>query len=255
MSVPADPDRLASERAFHNARYGREGPDPRAHLDEAYLAVARVNILQERAVHRLGAGRDVLEYGCADGTLSLAQLRTPGFARSFTGIDISDAAIARATARAASLGTANARYLAQDAAATSLPAASFDVIYGRGILHHLDLSRGVAEVRRLLRPGGTALFTEPLGHNPLLNWYRRRTPDLRTPDEQPLRMSDIVAARAHFAAVEATFAGLTTVAAIPFLRTRLGRPLLAALDRVDAALLTLRPIQPQAWYVLLTMRA
>lgn len=34
-------------------------------------------------------------------------------------------------------------------------------------------------------------FSEPLGHNPIINWYRNRTPEMRTEDEHPLLIKDI----------------------------------------------------------------
>jgi hypothetical protein len=48
-----------------------------------------------------------------------------------------------------------------------------------------DLSLACSEIARVLRPGGPAIFVEPLGHNPLINAYRKRTPALRTVDEHP----------------------------------------------------------------------
>jgi hypothetical protein len=43
---------------------------------------------------------------------------------------------------------------------------------------------------------------EPLGHNPLLNWYRARAPDLRTPDEHPLLARDLALAESCFDEVD-----------------------------------------------------
>lgn len=255
METEAERARLASERDFHNTRFGAEGGDTRAHLGKWYPAIRRVNELQEAEIRAAAPGRDVLEYGCADGTLSLVELGTARLAGSFTGIDISEVAIARATSCAMAMGVDQARYHAMNAEATDLPNASFDVIYGRGILHHLNLDRAYAEVRRLLRTGGVALFTEPLGHNPLVNWYRSRTPHLRTSDEHPLLMSDIAAARRHFREVQTCFAGLTTIAAAPFGTKGVGRALLHAFDRLDEVLLNIPAIRPHAWYVLLTLRA
>src|SRR3546814_4334755 len=43
---------------------------------------------------------------------------------------------------------------------------------------------------RVLRPGGRAVFIEPLGLNPAIELYRRFTPSARTPDEHPLLRRD-----------------------------------------------------------------
>jgi ubiquinone/menaquinone biosynthesis C-methylase UbiE len=43
---------------------------------------------------------------------------------------------------------------------------SFDAVYGSSVLHHLDLDRALAEVFRVLRPGGRCVFAEPNILNP-----------------------------------------------------------------------------------------
>ncbi len=73
-------------------------------------------------------------------------------------------------------------YLQMDAEQLAFRDQSFDLVVGEAILHHLDLERCFAKISRILQPAGVAVFIEPLGHNPVLNWYRRQTPGLRTPD-------------------------------------------------------------------------
>jgi SAM-dependent methyltransferase len=253
MSEAGTQTRLENERAFHNARFAERAEDPRGHLDKFYDAVgdafaAHAAILRER-----GRGADVLEYGCADGSLALEELRVPGFAKSFHGIDISDAAIDRARERAAALGFANARFDRMNAEAMDFPDACFDVVYGRGIIHHLRLDAAFPEIARVLRPGGLALFAEPLGHNPVLNWYRNRTPDLRTADEHPLVRDDFALARRHFTKVEASFHGLTTLAAVPLRRSAIGPFAFGAFRGLDRLLLSLPGLRWQAWYALLRL--
>jgi hypothetical protein len=73
------------------------------------------------------------------------------------------------------------------------------------VLHHLDLDRAAREIHRVLRPGGMAVFCEPWGENPLLDWARRRLPypgKQRTRDERPLRAADLPALRAVFPEME-----------------------------------------------------
>jgi SAM-dependent methyltransferase len=81
------------------------------------------------------------------------------------------------------------------------------------ILHHLDLETAYAEIARVLKPHGRAIFLEPLAHNPFINLYRTLTPSLRTPDEQPLRLDDIRKATDYFGQVRATFWDLFVLAA------------------------------------------
>jgi SAM-dependent methyltransferase len=96
---------------------------------------------------------------------------------------------------------------------------SFDLIHGCGVLHHLeDLGGASGEVYRVLVPGGRAVFIEPLGHNPILEFARRHIGyrgKRRSPGERPLRYPDLDPMRGVF----------------PELRTH-ERKLLGMLDRV-----------------------
>ncbi len=254
-SAVADDDdarRKQSERDFHNQRYGQE-EDSRAHLDKWYTALAACARAQDALVRRYGRGARVLEYGCADGAIAANSFDLVHDFAQYDGIDISDAAIAVAQARAAARGLSNCRYAVMDAERMTFPDASFDVVYGRGILHHLDLDRCFAEIARVLRPGGKAIFNEPLGHNPVLNWYRNRTPDMRTPDEHPLLMRDFRVAEAVFGAVECRFYGLATVAAVPVRNTPIGAAAMTVCEGLDRVLLGIPGVRRNAWSVLMTM--
>jgi ubiquinone/menaquinone biosynthesis C-methylase UbiE len=80
-------------------------------------------------------------------------------------------------------GVVNAQFDVMNAEELEFEDAAFDVIFGSGIIHHLDVPRAYSELARVLAPGGSAVFVEPLGHNPLIRVFRNRTPELRTPDE------------------------------------------------------------------------
>src|SRR5262249_13179376 len=82
---------------------------------------------------------------------------------------------------------------------------SFDRVWGNAVLHHLDLRIAGRELFRVLKPGALAVFCEPWGENPLLNWARRRLDypgKARTPDEQPLREHQVRLLRNIFPIVE-----------------------------------------------------
>ena len=78
-----------------------------------------------------------------------------------------------------------------NAEALDVEPGSFDFVCGLGVIHHLDLDASLSEVARVMKPSAGALFIEPLGHNPVINLYRRRTPEQRTVDEHPLVMDDL----------------------------------------------------------------
>jgi ubiquinone/menaquinone biosynthesis C-methylase UbiE len=117
-------------------------------------------------------GKQVLEYGCGLGSLSLRLAKSGAQVTSF---DLSAASIAVAHRRAA-LNELTDQIQLTVAAGEYLPYAdeSFDVIVGKAILHHLDVNVGWPDFYRVLRRGGKAAFVEPMGMNPLLNFARER---------------------------------------------------------------------------------
>lgn len=96
------------------------------------------------------------------------------------------------TGRSEAQATRNSpRFLRMDAQRLEFADNSFDVVFGGAILHHVDLETSMAEIKRVLRPGGKILFAEPLGINPVGRVVRRFTPQARTNDERPFRMRDL----------------------------------------------------------------
>lgn len=90
------------------------------------------------------------------------------------------------------------RFHVMDAHRLEFPDGHFDAVIGWGILHHLDLGLALDEIRRVLRPGGLFMFSEPLDNNPVGRLVRRATPKARTVDERPFRAGDLAAVRERF---------------------------------------------------------
>ncbi|MGH2994503.1 MAG: class I SAM-dependent methyltransferase [Solirubrobacterales bacterium] len=210
------------------------------------------DMYQER-LRRVASGRRVLEYGCGTGGYSF-QLAEAG--ADVTGVDISPVAVERAreTARRERFDE-RVSFAVMDCERLELEDRSFDVVCGDAILHHLDLRKAYAEISRVLKEDGTAVFIEPLGHNPLINLYRRRTPELRTRDEHPLRIGDVEMAKQFFASVETHFCNLLSLAAVPLRNSSLFTPVAARLRALDSRLFRAVPwLRKHAWMVLVTMR-
>lgn len=239
--------RIARERAYHNSRFSEEVRDAQG---KYYASIKHGAARFDKRVRQLAEGSDILEYGCGS---AIQGLELAKVARSLTGIDISDVAIDDARAGAAVCGLTNTRYETMNAEDMTFPDESFELVFGRGIIHHLDLERCFTNVSRVLKPGGVALFWEPLGHNPVLNKYRDRTPEARTPDEHPLIRSDFDLAAKFFARTDLQFYGLTTIATVPIRDTPVGDALLAITAKIDAALF-LTPVKWLAWYSLIELR-
>ena len=96
---------------------------------------------------------DVLEIGVGQGTHAHLIAR---HAKSFTGIDLTEAAQA-STSKRFELMSLKGRILRMDAEAMSFPDNSFDFIWSWGVIHHSANTLNVLrEMHRVLRPGGHA---------------------------------------------------------------------------------------------------
>ncbi|HWK65874.1 MAG TPA: class I SAM-dependent methyltransferase [Rhizobiaceae bacterium] len=242
-------DRIARERDFHNERFGATEERPE---DSYYFAVEAAAAAYWRLVRRAAVAKDVLEYGCSNGGRSIDLARS---ARHVTGIDISDVAIAQARSEAERRSIGNVSFKVDNAEKMELADASFDLVFGSGILHHLILDTALKEIRRVLRTGGKAIFFEPLGHNPAINRYRNRTPQSRTVDEHPLLKSDFDLIARHFSRCEPRFFGLSTLASIPFRGNAAGRAIRTVGEKIDTVLLSLPGLKWQAWITVMELEA
>jgi SAM-dependent methyltransferase len=147
------------------------------------------------------------------------------------------------------------KFVKADAEALDFADGSFDLICGSGILHHLDLERSLGEVHRVLSDGGRGVFYEPLGHNPLLNLYRRLTPGSHTPDEHPLLVREIADVKKTFSNARAEFFDLLSVFVIPILWMPGGRALLRASEWADRQTFRFVPwLRPWGAVVVLELR-
>ena len=114
-----------------------------------------------RVADEVGAaypGGKVLEVRSGPGRLAVRLAReAPGM--TLTGVDISDAMVERAARRAAGAGLSERRvqFEVGDVAALPLADGEFDGVVSTLSLHHWsDLARGLAEIHRVLKPGGEA---------------------------------------------------------------------------------------------------
>lgn len=129
----------------------------------------------------------------------------------------------------------------------------FDRICGNSILHHLDLNASLKELTRVLKKEGNAIFIEPLGHNPIINLYRKLTPKLRSKDEHPLTSEDLKLFREYFSNVNIYYFHLTTLLAVPFRNTKLFDKIFYILSKTDSVLFKFSLFRKNAWMIVLEM--
>jgi SAM-dependent methyltransferase len=239
---------LDREREFHNERFADD--EARAAQGKYYFAIRDCDETYEAALVEHARGAVALDYGCALGDYAL---KLAPIAKEVQGIDISDVAIEAAKESAKAQGLTNAHFAVMDAQATSFPDAYFDFVFGIGIIHHLETERSLREVARILKPGGVAIFREPLGGNPVIDLYRAFTPQARTVDEHPLRRADLEISRKIFSRSDWRFYGLATLASVPLRNSALGEAAFKATAALDRLLFKLPPVRWMAWNALMVM--
>jgi SAM-dependent methyltransferase len=245
-----DAGRYERERRFHDERFA----DDTRSANRFYVIDKSAGAAFEARIGAVPPGSFALDYGCGAGAYASIALAKRG-SRSVA-VDISAEAINQAREKAEAEGVGDRiEFRVMNAESLDLPDSSFDFVCGNGVLHHLDLERAYGELARVLKPDGNGVFLEPMGHNPVINLYRRRTPEQRTPDEHPLVLGDFDLARRHFEGVDGSFFALAALLLLPLARSRLALRLLPALDALDRGLFRLLPfLRRFAWLVVLDLR-
>jgi SAM-dependent methyltransferase len=197
--------RLQEEQAFHDcqardrAAWFASHPEAYRFDDDAYLdheTWIRPGFTALGDVR----GLPVLDYGCGHGMAAVVLARRGA---EVTAFDLSGGYIEEAHRRAHA-NRVSIRFLQADGHRLPFADASFARIWGNAILHHLDLVKAGAELRRVLQPGGQAVFCEPWGGNPLANWARwiGSARGTHTAHERPLVDADIDILRTFFPRAE-----------------------------------------------------
>jgi len=107
-------------------------------------------------------GEAVLDVGCGTGSLAIALKAEVGDSGEVTGIDASPEMIEQARGKAARTG-AGAGFEVALIEELPFPGPRFDLVVSSFMLHHLPdevKRRGLAEIRRVLKPGGRFLAVD-----------------------------------------------------------------------------------------------
>jgi arsenite methyltransferase len=129
----------------------------------------------------LNPGDAVLDIGCGAGVDSLVAGRLVGAGGRVVGIDVTPAMIQKARAHQARLGLVNVSFQVADAEALPFPDNDFDAVISNGVFNlALNKARALAEVHRVLKPGGRLLLADmvlvtalpPELGDKVENWYQ-----------------------------------------------------------------------------------
>ena len=145
-----------------------EAGERRLRAIQSVMGPATRRLLENAGLQR---GMRVADLGCGIGTVTRLIAEMVGPDGHAIGVDLSTAQLDLARKAAALAQLPNCQFVEASAIETGLPEESFDVVYCRLLLIHLpDPLRGLAEMRRLLKPGGlficedtevASTFTEP----------------------------------------------------------------------------------------------
>lgn len=147
-------------------------------------------------------GKIIVDFGCGNGQFTVDLI---GSNSTLLAFDISGRMLQAARAFLTAIANERGCRLAfQQMAAEQLGyrPESVDAIFGVSILHHLDIPLALNEIKRVLKPGGRAVFVEPLNHNPTAKLYRLLTPDRHSEVESPLDYSIFQLLENHFQEVQ-----------------------------------------------------
>ena len=176
LSCPIDFD-VASFRAEVQTMYSRvaTSPDGEFHFhrgphyattmlgyDPTELAALPVEVTSSfagignpHALGRVPPGATVLDIGCGAGTDLLLAARRVGPTGRAIGVDMTEAMRERASKGAAACGLANVEVQPGDATRLPVEDRSVDVVISNGVLNLVpEKERAVAEIARVLKPGG-----------------------------------------------------------------------------------------------------
>lgn len=155
------PDRAEIEREHFDrmaphfdAVHRHECPSGRARIDR------RIRLFREAL--GTSSSLDILEIGCGTGAYSEWIAKEIPF-RRLVCTDISARALLIARTK---VSDPRVEFREEDLMRSSFRDGEFGAVLGNSILHHLDVSRALAELRRILVPGGLLVLSEPNMANP-----------------------------------------------------------------------------------------
>jgi ubiquinone/menaquinone biosynthesis C-methylase UbiE len=123
----------------------------------------------------------VLELGCGTGYFT-KEINETG--AKITAIDISPDLLDIARKK---IRSENITFQVDNAYELTFADRTFDTVVGSSVLHHLNIGKAISEMYRVLKSGGTIVFTEPNMMNPQIAlqknipWLKRKLGD--SPDE------------------------------------------------------------------------
>ncbi|MCX6760352.1 MAG: class I SAM-dependent methyltransferase [Candidatus Nealsonbacteria bacterium] len=247
--------RKKQEAEFHNFVRSEEVAKDKEkydyyHSNRKFYEVARTGYkFQENWLKGMCGRKRVLVLGCGEGAESFFFAKNKAIVY---GIDIADGAIETAKKHARELGVSEkCNFLVMDAENLKFEDDYFDIITASGMIHHIDFSKVLPEMLRVIKKKGAVICIEPLKYNPIFQIYRKLTPHLRTKweAEHILGRKEIFMPLKYFKKVEPYFFYFFVFLATPFRKASFFKPLLSFLEKIDSFFLKIPIIKWLSWQV------
>ena len=196
-------ERQKIEEKYHNKKYKilkTRRPSPKKE-NSAYVFYRKLR----GDISKL----NILDFGCGNGWVSIDLAKSGA---QVWGIDISEESIKKARKWAENENLSNKiKFEKMPGENIKYNDNFFDLVLGSAILHHTEIKLAVKEIFRVLKPGGKALFIEPMNQNVFLKIWRKLTPWRRSPMEKALTYKDIMFIRDIFPKINSYFFGFLSI--------------------------------------------
>ena len=236
------------EKNFHNKLQSqKEGRFENIFYKALYNMYEDFNsIIYEKANNKI-----VLDYGCGVG--SITEKITKFDPKKLVGVDISEVSINKAIESAKNKNL-QIEYLVDNCEDLKLNEKNFDLVFGSGILHHLNIKKAINQISKVLKDNGEMVFLEPLGTNPFINLYRKYTPNSRSVDEHPFVKKDFVLIKSLFQNVKVNYYGFFTLVFFLFYKSPKTSFFFKTLTKLDKYFFKIKYFRNFAWSVLIVAR-
>ncbi len=198
-------------------------------------------------------GIKILDFACGSGENGIYAAT---FGADCIGIDISPEGVNNANKNATELNLSDhCQFIEMDGEDMTFEDNYFDLGVEYGALHHVDLDKALSELGRVLKPEGKMICVEALRHNPIIHWYRERTPHLRTEWEVDhiLGVESLNLMKKYFNIVNVKYFHLTALALVPIRKTFLFPLLLPLFNLIDTVLLSSQLIGKYGWIMVIEL--
>lgn len=151
-------------------------------FNNEYLMKNSISGLSESYFNELisenSKGNIVLDMACGFGRESIIAAKSE--AELVVGIDLSPVSVKEGNELALKNNLNNIIFSVADCENLYFDDDTFDTIICARMLHHIEFETVMKELQRVLKKDGRVICIEALGINPLLNFYRKVTPEQRT---------------------------------------------------------------------------